>query len=170
MSKIRKIKKVKAKHFDYIAYFDGATVPFNPGGACGMGVYITDGTNDLFEHSDYIPMHPLNSNNVAEYLAFTSAIKWFLNNAEEGKSIKIYGDSMLVVKQMQGYWGIKGGMYKEYALEAQEHLSKLKSRNRVYIEWIPREENIYADDLSKRELSNHELEISPNPRYAVRRY
>ena len=149
---------------NYIAYFDGATEPVNPGGACGIGSLILDSLkNRLLEYSHFIPMNKSNSNNVAEYLAFIKILEWFEENEITNKTILIYGDSMLVVKQMNNQWRIKKGLYKKYALKAKNILSSLKSKNNIIIKWISRDYNYLADELSKHELINHKIEFRLQP-------
>lgn len=148
-------------------YCDGATEPVNPGGNMGVGAVIfpsaEPGTPPLKEYSHYIQAAPANSNNVAEYLAF----KWLMESlldiipAPDGKTVltpdkkpkvNIFGDSQLVVMQMNGAWRMKGGMYMKTAIICQELLRNLNQRANVTIAWIPRDENWYADGLSKKGL------------------
>jgi len=128
-----------------IAYFDGACAPYNPAGFMGMGMYI-----EHFMYGDKWfdgeAKNYSNSNNVAEYLAVIGILKRLEN--VKGEVIKIYGDSQLVVKQMTGEWKIKEGRYMEHALLAKALLKNLEKHNIVVIRWIPRYENVIADDLS----------------------
>jgi ribonuclease HI len=63
--------------------------------------------------------------------------------------IKIFGDSKLVVNQMNELWGSNGGAYYPYMLEAKKLLKELVKTNKVTIEWIPRDKNELADNQSK---------------------
>jgi ribonuclease HI len=71
---------------------------------------------------------------------------------KEGEEIEIYGDSQLVVKQMNGEWGVKKGAYAEYAYKASILLCNLKEKNTVTIQWIPREQNEKADYQSMKAI------------------
>jgi ribonuclease HI len=71
---------------------------------------------------------------------------------KSGDKIEIFGDSMLVVNQMNGSWQIKQGAYREYALKAKPLLSELKRNNHVSITWIPREQNEKADYQSMKAI------------------
>lgn len=134
---------------NYKCYFDGACEPVNPSGKIGAGVYITDGES---EHADsiFVPAKKENTNNIAEYLAFIRVLELMKNKS--GDNIQIFGDSMLVIKQMNGEWQIKNGAYKEYALKAIPLLNNLRKKNEVFIKWIPREQNEKADFQSMKAI------------------
>jgi ribonuclease HI len=63
--------------------------------------------------------------------------------------IHIKGDSNLVVMQMKGIWKIKAGHYRTFAMRCKMLLHDLSMHNRVKIEWVPREQNQLAEELSK---------------------
>jgi ribonuclease HI len=130
----------------YECYFDGACEPYNPGGSLGGGIYIKAGDKEFFD-SFYLPSDPENTNNIAEYMAFIRVVE-LLKDADDCK-IDIYGDSNLVVCQMNRRWKIKDGAYKPYALRALMKISQLRQRNTINLKWIPRELNEIADTLSK---------------------
>jgi len=133
----------------YKCYFDGACEPKNPGGKMGMGIYITDGTKE-FASNTFVAAKPENTNNIAEYSAFIMILGLMKNKI--GDKIEIFGDSMLVVNQMNGEWRLKKGAYMEYALKASPLLSELKRNNEVVIRWIPREQNEKADFQSMKAI------------------
>jgi len=60
----------------------------------------------------------------------------------------VLGDSMLVVKQLNGRWKLKGGIYYESAVEAIATWKEISTKNK-FVGWIPRELNVIADELSK---------------------
>lgn len=85
------------------------------------------------------------TSNVAEWRALIEAIR---SIPPDATSVRVFGDSKLVVNQAKGAWKVK-----------QEHLKKLHSEFRdllircpasVTFTWIPREQNTYADELSNR--------------------
>jgi ribonuclease HI len=134
---------------NYKCYFDGACEPKNPGGKIGAGVYITDGINEHFDNM-FINARPENTNNIAEYSAFLLILDKLKTKID--CDIQIFGDSMLVVNQMNDEWQIKHGAYREYALKAKPLLSELKKKNKVTISWIPREQNEKADFQSMKAI------------------
>lgn len=125
-------------------YIDGSCEPVNPGGRMGMGVYIED--LDIYLKDSIEPSYD-NTNNVAEYLALRLLLNYLLDNNIEGP-IHIYADSQLLVHQMNKKWRIKSGSYVNTAKQCKDLLKHFKYK----ITWIPREENVIADELSKGTL------------------
>lgn len=132
-------------------YFDGSCGPENPGGKMGIGV-VVDTEGEKHKYSESFPASESNSNNVAEYSAL-SYILYYLESQEIFKAdITIIGDSMLVINQMSGKWKIKGGMYASLARDCKNKLEELLLKNpflKVEFKWVAREENYYADSLSR---------------------
>jgi ribonuclease HI len=133
----------------YKCYFDGACEPKNPGGKMGMGIYITDGERE-FSKNTSIPALPENTNNIAEYKAFIMILKCMQNKINS--KIEIFGDSQLVIRQMNTEWQIKSGAYREYALNAVQMLDELKKKNKITLTWIPRDQNEKADYQSMQAI------------------
>lgn len=134
---------------DITLHFDGSCEPYNPGGRIGYGFVVKDRASGTVIHSDFggVDFHPDNSNNVAEYMALCFALKWLRQNGHAKNKIRVYGDSMLVVNQMNGDWSIKEGRYKKTAIECTK---EIKAFSDISFKWIRREENAEADELSKK--------------------
>lgn len=130
--------------------FDGACFPQNPGGIMGIGAIVMRKDEVLLKHSESIEANEKNTNNVAEYLSLIQILQFLLKNNLQAEKISVRGDSMLVVNQMKGKWRMKQGAYLAYAKEARELMSKFTN---LSINWIPREENEVADELSKKQYS-----------------
>lgn len=143
----------------YDCWFDGATDKSNPCKKMGYGNVIHINTQKLRTlAAPYTRSNDRNgTNNYSEYLGLIDILDFFKNN-DGDRIINIYGDSNMVVEQMNGNWKIKEGIYYWKALEAQAKLGELREVCEVNIAWIPREENEEADTLSKRGL---ELEWMP---------
>ena len=131
--------------------FDGACIPYNPGGIASYGIIIKKGKEYLFTGYGIIGSPPDTSCNLAEYAGFKAALIWLLTNELETEKIYIYGDSNLVINQMFGTWKIKKGIYKNLAIETK---SLLKCFTDINGSWIPREQNSEADELSKKSMGN----------------
>jgi len=146
---IKKKKKKSSNHSTgYKAFFDGSCEPVNPGGNMGTGIVIISEDGEIiFENSQRFPAKKSNTNNAAEYLALIDVLIWVYNNLDKNSEITIFGDSMLVINQMNGRWGISNGKYVEYAYEAKDVKSKCSAK--IKFKWIPREKNMLADELSK---------------------
>ena len=152
-------------------YFDGACEPKNPGGTAAYGVVVLENDKRLYEASKVFKPIPgkekQTSNNVAEYSGFLDALEFLQSHSLHNKEILVYGDSKLVICQMFGdkqrgdhKWRILKGFYKPIALRAQE---KLKAFSKIKGQWIPREQNTIADELSKAELKNNGIVFKIQP-------
>jgi ribonuclease HI len=139
------------------AYFDGACEPINPGGHCGYGaVVFGDDGKVVWETAGYIPPGET-SNNVAEYTAFLQVLSYLKEAELCRREIVIRGDSMLVIRQMFGHWRMKSGYYVAIARKAKAMLSDFRF---VRGEWIPRDQNGHADELSKLELKRRGVQFA----------
>ena len=129
-------------------HFDGASRG-NPGQSGGGFVISKSITPDLQpDEQIYLKAVYLGeklTNNQAEYMALIAG----LNACLERKftSIVIYGDSMLVIKQLSGEWKVKHENMKELSEKAKALLSKFK---KVELHHILREKNSKADELANK--------------------
>lgn len=125
------------------AWFDGATKESNPG-LRGIGGVLKGPAGERIEISEEIGE---GTNNEAEYAALMAV----LDAAVEAKveNLIVYGDSQLVVRQVNGEWFIKA---KELVPMCKTVLELKDQITNVTIRWIPREENTEADALSKKAL------------------
>lgn len=143
-----------------VCYFDGCCEPRNPGGNMGMGACVYVDEKKVYEKSSYIAAHLSNTNNIAEYLAFELVVDFLIVNNLTMENVVIKGDSMLVVNQMNGFWQMKKGAYLEHAKRCYKKLAKSFWRmSKPRIEWVGRDKNSFADELSKRELKNNGIEF-----------
>jgi len=83
--------------------------------------------------------------NVAEYMALRSALKWLRDNHPHF-TLKVYSDSQLIINQMKGTYSVGAKL-----LPFREHCLALAATfpYGVTYHWIPREQNRYADAMSK---------------------
>jgi ribonuclease HI len=135
---------------DYLAWFDGACGPVNPGGTATYGVMIKDqeGTILVWEHG-LVGVGNAMSNNVAEYSGVLHILK-YLSTRPPGR-VTIHGDSNLVIDQLNGKWRMRKGLYLSTAKEAKALLANLLSRGwQINLCWIPRAQNEECDALSKQ--------------------
>lgn len=147
-------------------YFDGACEPINPYGNMGIGAIILKDNEAVFKHSEFVPASKNNSNNVAEYMALEKILIYIRDTTIIENKIFIYGDSKMVIMQMKGSWRIKHGLYVSVAKnckiikeEIEKEIGKILDFN-----WIPRQLNQVADDLSKAKMieNNVDFKIQPN--------
>lgn len=94
-----------------------------------------------------------NTSNVAEYLALIAG----LAAAVEGciGCLHVMGDSRLVIRQMQGEWGCHSERLRPLYEKAWDLAREF---DRIGFEWIPRERNEEADELTRRAYREAEQE------------
>jgi ribonuclease HI len=130
-------------------FTDGLAEPRNPGiGTYGFVVY-RDGIE--FRRGHGFDGDPV-SNNHAEYAGLIAALRAVVGLA--GEEIVVKSDSKMLVNQMAGAWKVTKralnstteGTYVDKYLEAKEAARKF---SKLTFEWIPRERNAEADELSR---------------------
>jgi ribonuclease HI len=149
------------KIHDIYCYFDGAVQPHNPGGHGGYGISIVNHGIEVYSEAAYIGQWRDLSNNVAEYAGAISVLRYLLSQGHASALVR--GDSMLVIQQLKGRWKAKSGVYLPYYQEAWALRAKLPE---VDFEWIPRERNGRADDLSKVALDKRVIGFALDPSVA----
>lgn len=126
------------------AMFDGSC-PQNPGYKAAIGVIIRKDGKVIKRISRNICTGELLSNNVAEYAACSAALEYFIQKNLTGETILLYGDSTIVVNAIIRK-KVSKGLCAPYSKETLGLSKKFKDLRPV---WIPREENMEADKLSK---------------------
>jgi ribonuclease HI len=138
---------------EIIAYIDGASRG-NPGPA-SYGVVIQDAVgNPLNTLSQHIGEA---TNNVAEYRALVAALEYA--SSRNVRSIKIFCDSELVARQMQGRYRVQS----PDLLPLFQRASALsRGIGQFSIQHVPREKNREADQLANAALDrNSRKTLSP---------
>jgi ribonuclease HI len=116
----------------------------NPGPAA-YGVVIRNSKGEvLAELSEYLG---LQTNNFAEYSGLLAALEFAVR--EKYPSLKIYSDSELLVRQMQGRYKVKNSALQELFARAQSLVKKLQFFS---IQHVLRERNKEADRLVNKVL------------------
>jgi ribonuclease HI len=107
----------------YIAYFDGACEPVNPGGMAAYGAVIIQDGQHIWECSKlFYPeqgKEDQTTNNVAEYCGLIAVLEHLIDLGAQHEPIMVYGDSKLVIQQMFGQWKLndhqlKAGGFKNF--------------------------------------------------------
>src|SRR5574339_740864 len=147
--------------YPVVCFFDGACEPKNPGGNMGIGAIIFHEGKEVARCANFVKEDISNSCNVAEYMA----LHWVLTTLvllELNHKVKIIrGDSQMVINQMKGEWKIKGGRYSEYAYLCQIHFTENFTNTKF--QWIPRHENYFADELSKKAFRENNVQQKIQP-------
>jgi ribonuclease HI len=119
-------------------YFDGASRG-NPGKAGAGALLINEEGKVVWEASRFLGDK---TNNEAEYMALIMLLKAAKNHGVS--SLRVFGDSKLVVSQISRQWKINLPHLRLLAREAWD----LAEGMDISYNWIPREENKRADMLS----------------------
>lgn len=126
-------------------YFDGSIKGKNPGGIATYGWRILDEDNqEVAKGNGEALRGPNASNNVAEWAGCLSGLKYLKSNNWSG-NLKIFGDSQLVIYQLDGTYRCRRETLIPYYKEAQAILSEWTWESI----WIPREKNEFCDQYSR---------------------
>ena len=124
-------------------YFDGLCRPKNPGGVATYGYLIYRDGKKVNSGYGVVGSGLGMTNNVAEYSALKHAAEW-VNWYGGDEEIEIKGDSQLVIHQMNGTWQVRSTTSKKFVPE----IRRLLEGRKIQFIWIPREQNVEADELS----------------------
>jgi ribonuclease HI len=122
------------------AWFDGSAHP-NPG-RCGIGALLKGPGGELVEISQ--PAGYGNSSE-AEYRALIALLEAAVQSGSH--ELTIYGDSQVVVNDVNGAGDAGAPSLEAYRLAAQALIAQLRD---VTLRWVPRHKNLEADALSQR--------------------
>ncbi|MCI4330947.1 MAG: ribonuclease HI family protein [Thermoplasmata archaeon] len=133
-------------------HFDGACQPPKGGGIATYGFTVDgEGFEDEEKGLAVPPWSVHSTNNVAEYVAAIRALEWLVEHRHRGP-VLLLGDSQLVVRQMNGEYEVRAPHLKAY----HERLAQLASQfPETQFRWIPRGQNLRADELSKEAFEDH---------------
>jgi ribonuclease HI len=137
----------------YTLYFDGACWP-NPGNSGAYGYHLHHNEELIASVSGIVQEPGEKSNNSAEYAGLAAGFQEFLKqNTTNYCELNVFGDSQLVINQMNGKWKIRpnhNGLYVPYARKTMQLCKEIRNKKtQVHFFWIPREKNEEADRLSK---------------------
>ena len=131
---------------DAVVYCDGACEPKNPGGVATYGWVAYWKDQERARDCGVVCEGPGATNNVAEYSALINALKFFVSKNFAGP-LTVRSDSQLLVNQMAGKWEVRAPSIIPYYSEAKKLANHF---DQIHYEWIPREKNGTADQLSKK--------------------
>lgn len=130
---------------EWTGYFDGACIGGNkhePGPTQSGGIlYLGDEEIQIFTRDA-----GTGTVNTAEYHGLITLLEEALEY--KAQNLTVYGDSQLVIYQMQGRYKVKNPRLK--TLHRKAKLLAADIPGIVQYEWIPRSKNTVADRLSKQ--------------------
>jgi ribonuclease HI len=124
-----------------MVWFDGACSG-NPGPMGAGAVLEMDGRRESFSVAK-----GHGTNNEAEYHAVILGL--LRAHAAGATRITLRGDSQLVLRQLEGRYGVKAENLKPLVAEAKRILSRFEA---VRLEWVPRLENAEADAAARKAI------------------
>ncbi|MDI6813301.1 MAG: ribonuclease HI family protein [Desulfitobacteriaceae bacterium] len=134
-------------------YFDGASKG-NPGEAA-IGAYLVSQNGAVaWEVSERIG---LETNNGAEYAALIALLEEA--NRRGLKNLVVFGDSQLVVNQVNGNWRINYPRLQVFCEQAR----RLMAGKNIKLKWIPREQNARADRLTNEAFNRNDEKKTFDP-------
>jgi len=144
-------KQSSSKGEPVTAYVDGLCEPVNPGGVACYGYAIYKGGVKLAEGCGVIN-HPYPSNNVAEYMACIKVLEKLIELGLNCEKVTVRSDSQLLIYQLNGYYSVRA----ERIIPLYERTLELIGEfAEITFEWVPREENAEADELSRKAYREH---------------
>jgi ribonuclease HI len=127
-------------------FFDGSCAPRNPGGIA-IGAFRILSPDGQLLHADAVEecRGPGATNNVAEWAGLKYGISWIRQHRPEVHQLRIVGDSMLVIRQLNRTLGCRKPHLQHYRDEC---LALLQGIHWL-AEWVAREANQEADALTR---------------------
>jgi ribonuclease HI len=123
--------------------FDGGSIG-NPGHGYGsFKVFDNDGAEIEHRKLDFSDRGNRVTNNEAEYLSLIAALEFAKsldNDPNVLTGIAVYGDSMLVIKQLQGLWKVKKANLQPLHRRA---LELIQSFGHYMLQWHGRINSVY---------------------------
>lgn len=130
---------------NYDLYFDGGSRG-NPGpGGCGVSIQIKN--TERYNFNKYLKYC---TNNIAEYKALKYGLKLAIKL--NILNLKVYGDSLLVINQVNGVWRCKNENLKKIL----DKINILKSKfHFIEFNHVLREKNKRADALVNKAINEN---------------
>lgn len=130
-------------------YVDGGSRG-NPGeAAIGGAIFLNEEEKPAFTFSKKIGIA---TNNEAEYKAIIEALTLIKNKFEKVNKIKFFLDSRLVVNQLNGFFKVKKGKFREFIFKIRVLEQEIGAD--ISYQLVPREKNKLADKLVNLAFTN----------------
>ncbi len=125
-------------------YFDGSAAPKNPGGIAIFAFKIVQDGVEVHRHAGEVCRGPEATNNIAEWAGCTAGIEYIRKNYPRS-SIKIFGDSQLVINQLTGVYACRKPSLQVYKSKCEELLEGVQWE----ATWVGREMNTDTDQMAR---------------------
>ncbi len=156
------LKEMETEPHNITIYFDGGFDIQTKASGLGVAIYYEkDGKTQRLRRNAYVS--GLDSNNEAEYAALHLALVELDLMDVHHQTIRVVGDSQVVINQLNGEWPAYEKNLAEWADKIEDKLRALGLK--VEYELVPRKENSEADRLATQALQGTEItgviEIQP---------
>ncbi|MGM9948950.1 MAG: reverse transcriptase-like protein [Lysinibacillus sp.] len=156
------LKEMETEPHNITLYFDGGFDIQTKASGLGVAIYYEkDGKTQRLRRNAYVS--GLDSNNEAEYAALHLALVELDLMDVHHQTIRVVGDSQVVINQLNGEWPAYEKNLAEWADKIEDKLRALGLK--AEYELVPRKENSEADRLATQALQGTEIsgiiEIQP---------
>ncbi len=136
-------------------WFDGLCEPTNPGGRmCWAYVLLNPEGEEVAAAHDTRSPAAENTNNIAEWFALGSGLKraaMEIASAPDACLLDIYGDSKLVVNQINGTWACKAPHLAAIRGRCQAMIDAIRQCGGIVtVSWVGRDQNDRSDALTQK--------------------
>jgi len=133
-------------HKPIVVYCDGLCEPRNPGGTATFGWVARRDGELVGSDCGVVAKGPSATNNLAEYTAIIEALRWLEANGFADERVVVRSDSQLAIRQLDGTYCVRSAAIRPLWQQA----SQLAKRfSLMCFEWVPRESNKEADELTR---------------------
>ena len=148
------LKELETEPHNITLYFDGGFDIQTKASGLGVAIYYEkDGKKQRLRRNAYVS--GLDSNNEAEYAALHLALVELDLMDVHHQTIRIVGDSQVVINQLNGEWPAYEKNLAEWADKIEDKLRALGLK--AEYELVPRKENSEADRLATQALQGTEI-------------
>lgn len=148
------LKSLETEPTEVEVYFDGGFNREEKLAGLGIVVYYKQNGKNYRLRTNRLAEY-LTSNNEAEYAALNLAVEQLEEMGVHHQKIKIYGDSQVVINEMNGEWAVTDSVLTTWADKIDAKLQKLGIRPEY--QYIDRKLNGEADQLANQALQETEI-------------
>lgn len=150
MKELKKyLQELESEPHDVRIYFDGGFHREQRLAGLGAVIYFTQ-TNQHYRIRTNLQADYLTSNNEAEYAALLFAIEQLEELGVHHQKIEIFGDSQVVINEMNGEWAVSENVLASWADKIDVKLQKLGLK--ATYTYVDRKVNEEADQLASQAL------------------
>lgn len=148
------LTELETEPHQIVVYFDGGFNREQKIAGLGIVIYFVQNHKNYRLRMNQQAQY-LTSNNEAEYAALYYAVEQLEELGAHHQSIEIYGDSQVVINEMNGEWAVTDTALTAWADKVEHKLHKLGLHAKY--QYIERKLNDEADQLANQALQGKEI-------------